>query len=105
MYLRGSLHVILKTIWKGNLKQHIDSVHGDVRYSCDLCDYKARWKGNLKKHIDSVHGDVRYSCVLSRKVQFRQPYWCSHKQRNEDLASLNYKTAEPQEEYLICNLI
>ena len=38
-----------KSQWKGNLKQHIDSVHGDVLHSCDQCDQKANWKGTLKK--------------------------------------------------------
>ena len=52
----------MKTKWKGSLKQHIESVHGDVRYSCDLCNYKAKWKVSLKAHLESLHGDVRYSC-------------------------------------------
>ena len=43
---------------KGNLKTHIDSVHGDVQYTCDQCDCKSKWKGDLKKHLESVHGDV-----------------------------------------------
>ena len=43
---------------KRTLKRHIDSVHRDVRYSCDQCDYKATQKGTLDRHIDSVHGDV-----------------------------------------------
>jgi len=51
-----------KTTWKGYLKKHISSKHEGVRYSCDLCNYKAKWKCNLKTHIDSVHGDMQYSC-------------------------------------------
>ena len=51
-----------KTTWKGYLKKHISSKHEGVRYSCDQCNYKAKWKCNLKTHIDSVHGDVRYTC-------------------------------------------
>ena len=57
--------------------------------------------GKLQNFTRKLVQGVDVPSVLSRKVQFRQPYWCSHKQRNEDLASLNYKTAEPQEEYLI----
>ena len=55
-------NVISKATQKVHHKRHIDAVHGDVRYSCDQCDYKSKWKGHLKKHIDSVYGEVRYSC-------------------------------------------
>ena len=51
-----------KLKWKGDLKKHKESVHGDVWYYCDQCEYQATQKGNLKTHIDSVHGDVRYTC-------------------------------------------
>ena len=40
-------------------KTYIDSVHRDVRYTCNQCDYKAKQKVNFNRHIDSVHGDVR----------------------------------------------
>ena len=40
----GGIFVMFKT--------HKDSVHGDVWYTCDLCDYKAKRKDNLKTHID-----------------------------------------------------
>ena len=29
-----------------------------MKYTCDKCDCKSKWKGYLKKHIESVHGDV-----------------------------------------------
>ena len=47
---------------KGHLKRHVDSVHGDVRYTCDQCAYKEAWKCDLKRHIDSVYEEVQYSC-------------------------------------------
>ena len=47
---------------KGDLKKHIDSVHGNVRYTCDQCDYEATRKRSLKRHRDSAHGDVRFTC-------------------------------------------
>ena len=48
-----------KAIRKGDLKKHIDSVHRDVHYTCNQCDYKAKQKVNFNRHIDFVHGDVR----------------------------------------------
>jgi len=56
------ISVITSQKKKGNLKKHVDSVHGNVRYPCDQCDYKATQKGSLKMHIGSVHGDVIYPC-------------------------------------------
>ena len=41
---------------------HIDSDHGNVRYSCNQCDFKAKWKQSFKEHIDSVRENVQYSC-------------------------------------------
>ena len=34
----------------GHLKEHVESIHEGVRYSCDQCDYRATTKGNLKRH-------------------------------------------------------
>ena len=49
----------ISNIRSSGRRRHIDSVHGDVRYPCDQCDYKTTQKGTLKRHIDAVHGDVR----------------------------------------------
>ena len=39
------------TIQSESQSTRTDSVHGDVQYSCDHCDYKATRKGDLKTHI------------------------------------------------------
>ena len=31
-------------------------------YSCDLCEYKTKQKGELKNRIESVHGNASHSC-------------------------------------------
>ena len=49
-----------KTKWKGVLKTHIESVQGNVWYTCNQCDYKAAWKGILKRHLDSIHNLGRW---------------------------------------------
>ena len=51
-----------KANWKGYIKQHKDSVHGDLWASCDQCDFKSKWKRAVKRHIDAVHRDVRHPC-------------------------------------------
>ena len=41
---------------KGDLKTHIESVHGGITFKCDICPSNFTHKGNLKTHIESVHG-------------------------------------------------
>jgi len=41
---------------KSNLKQHIETVHENIRkHVCKQCGYAASGKSNLKQHIESVH--------------------------------------------------
>ena len=41
---------------KGNLKQHIDSIHiGIKRHKCNSCKFAASGKGELNRHINAVH--------------------------------------------------
>ena len=45
---------------KGNLKQHIKSVHeGKNPFQCNLCDYKCTKKGILEKHRVSAHEEIK----------------------------------------------
>ena len=43
-----------KASQKGNLQQHVQSIHVGVKYSCEFCDYKASQKGHLKQHVQSI---------------------------------------------------
>ena len=45
-----------------DLKEHIKSVHENVRYNCDKCGKSYSQKGTLTKHIQSVHEHIRYKC-------------------------------------------
>jgi len=64
---------------KGNLKQHIKSVHDKIKdFCCDRCDYKSSTKGNLKQHIKictgvriGSSGEVRVKETLEQmRVQY-----------------------------------
>ena len=47
-----------------HLKTHIKSVHEQIKYPCNLCEYKATVRGSLKRHVESVHEKVKYPCNL-----------------------------------------
>ena len=38
-----------------NLDNHINSKHLNIRFVCDLCEYKAMQKGDLKRHVIAQH--------------------------------------------------
>ena len=38
-----------------NLKQHKDTVHLGIRYSCNECDMTFSWNKCLKRHKENVH--------------------------------------------------
>ena len=47
---------------KGTLNSHIQGVHENIRYNCEKCDKSFSQKGTLTKHIQSVHEHIRYKC-------------------------------------------
>lgn len=49
---------------KGDLKWHKESNHKGVRYTCDRCDYMVSQLGTLKRHKESIHKGIRYSCDI-----------------------------------------
>ena len=38
------------------------SVHENIKYLCNQCEYKATRKGHLKTHEMSVHENIKYPC-------------------------------------------
>ena len=52
----------IKTVSKGSLKMHIESIHDGIRYECGQCDYMATKQGNLKRHRQVKHEDPKYEC-------------------------------------------
>ena len=54
--------------WPSHMKQHMQNVHGGLKYDCANCDYKSGDKSNLKRHIEKIHLGVTYTCELCKKV-------------------------------------
>ena len=40
------------------------SVHKDIKYQCEKCEYKATQRGHLKTHKMSIHEGIKYQCDL-----------------------------------------
>ena len=53
----------IKTVSKGSLKMHIESIHDGIRYECGQCDYMATKQGNLKRHKQVKHEDPKYDAI------------------------------------------
>ena len=45
-----------------HLTNHIQSIHREVTYPCDECNYTTTEKGYLRNHIKSTHSKAQYPC-------------------------------------------
>ena len=55
-------HCEYKATQKGNLQNHIKSIHEGQKFQCPHCEYKASQKGHLQRHIKSVHEGLMFQC-------------------------------------------
>ena len=46
---------------KSSLKQHIKSIHKDVIFACDQCNFSAAWKSELLT-LKLFHEGVKFPC-------------------------------------------
>ena len=56
-----------KELNKRAYKKHLEEVHGERKFACDLCDYKAQNKYNLQLHVSKTH--LGYKEVPKSKCQ------------------------------------
>ena len=52
----------MKTSYKQTLRFHNQSKHGDIKFDCDQCEYKATTKSNLRVHKLSKHEGIIIDC-------------------------------------------
>ena len=76
-------HCQYEATQKGSLKNHIDSIHDNVRYPCPYCGKKLVRKTLLKNHIKSFHKNVMNSTLLKSKLYIPQEL----KQNKDDLTT------------------
>ena len=75
------------TIEKDHLKKHIQSVHREVTYSCDECNYTTTEIGYLRNHIKSTHSKAQYPCDK-----------CDYTAIHQDNLKTNKKSKHPGKE-------
>ena len=63
---------------------HDKAVHKDIRYECDLCDYKATQQFYLKQHQQSKHEDVLFNCDRCEYTATRQDSLRKHQQSQHE---------------------
>ena len=47
---------------KGYLKEHLESKHLGMKYSCHECELEARSKQQLRRHVEKKHLGITYRC-------------------------------------------
>ena len=52
---------------RGVLRKHIQGVHLQTRFQCNLCRKSFSLKGDLKVHVKGVHEGVRLTCSLCNR--------------------------------------
>ena len=50
------------------VQKHIQNVHNQSIYSCEVCDNKFTIKANLKNHKKSVHENLIKNCSICQKA-------------------------------------
>ena len=57
---------------------HIKSVHEEVKYKCNQCDFTFTDTSNLRRHIQSKHEEVKYGCNQCDYKAYTQSNPTSH---------------------------
>ena len=76
-----------KSIKRGNVVKHNESVHQGVRIICDQCDKKFTQHSDLDKHLNKVHGmkiESIFKCDLCEYTTAHRQVLNFHKQRKHD---------------------
>ena len=68
---------------KGNLLNHISTIHEGKRYNCDMCDKEYMEKSSLLDHISSIHEGNKSVCNMCDKA-FAKKYLSRHKCKIQD---------------------
>jgi len=63
-----------KTNQNSNLKRHVETVHEDIKFKCELCDLCYTQKEMLEAHVRSLHtGVMHYKCeYCNYKAKWKQ---------------------------------
>lgn len=59
--------------YKVNVNHHLKRKHGDLKFTCELCEFKTTFKHCLQKHINSIHTQhIKQQCTICSYFTFHQ---------------------------------
>ena len=66
---KENCRICFKPLSKKSLKEHIQSVHSDIKFKCDICQKEFSLERNLKKHRKAVHYEkFQVNCDICSKA-------------------------------------
>ena len=81
----------MKTSYKQTLRFHNQSKHGDIKFDCDQCEYKATTKSNLRVHKLSKHVGIIIDCDQCVYKATQKSSLSNKKSKHEGIKSSEYK--------------
>ena len=53
-----------KARWKRTLERHVVSLHTDIKFKCNFCDFETSSKDSLTRHTQAKHEGRTFSCIF-----------------------------------------
>ena len=67
-----------KRLSSKNMKRHINEIHRQIKYTCDICENTFAQRSTMESHKRSIHSDHTYSCVTCQLIFDHKPNLIRH---------------------------
>ena len=58
--------------------EHYKRIHGEKKYTCDLCEFSTRTRGHLQRHVARLHRPESYTCPYCLFTTFMLARYQNH---------------------------
>ena len=72
-----------------DLRELIKGVVQEDPLKCNQCDYRATRRQSLKQHVESMHENVKFKCPNCDKAYSNKTHMLNHKKATHQLRKLN----------------
>ena len=86
---------------RGSLLKHVGSIHENIEFPCDKCNYKATWRGSLLKHMRSNHSGFMFLCDQCDFKTIWRKSLMSHVESKHHNGDKGYNIQEKTEENIL----